>query len=101
MFDSSPSKEAPTTLDEEPVVLDKDATWIISTYLHLCKKSEDAERPSLEEARTEVITEIQSRCRRLHNLYVSTKQPLKSHQERVHLVIAALDTPPYNGGYRI
>ncbi len=96
MFDTTHAHES---ISEEAVWLDRNDAWVHSVYCRHLKPKGSEDIPSIDVARQLIMDLIKIRCINLERLYKSNNRPVKPFQERVQMVIEALNTSPYNGSY--
>ncbi len=95
MFDTAHAHEPIFT--KNSVQLDRDDAWVHDIYCRHLKPKGSEEIPPVDLARQLIKDVIRSRCTNLEILYKSNDRPAKPFQERVHMVIEALETPTFNG----
>ena len=92
MFDHTHVHES---ISEETVKLKQDDAWVLEIYRrHL--KPKEPEKISVEVARQLIKNKIEIRCINLETFYKNNSRPAKPFQERVQLVVKALETLSYN-----
>ena len=93
MFDNTHAHEFIS--EEETVKLDQDDGWVHEIYRRHLKPKGSKEIP-VEVARQLIMDEIEIRCINLETFYKNNSRPAKPFQERVQLVVTALETLSYN-----
>lgn len=82
--------------EEEAVRLDQSDSWVQYIYYRHLKPKGSEDTPSIDVARQLIKDEIRTRCANLERLFRSNGRPAKPFQERVQLVVTALETLSYN-----
>lgn len=96
MFDHTHVHES---IEEEAVKLDQDDAWVHDIFCRHLKHKVAEKNPPAAVARQLIRDEIKTRCTNLERFFRSNGRPDLPFHERVHMVIEALDTIPYNGSY--